>query len=479
MIFQDPLSSLHPFYTRRAGRSTRRSGRTRTSPTRGSRGARGRGARGRSASRTPASGVDSYPHELSGGMRQRVMIAMALVLDPDVLIADEPTTALDVTVQAQILELIARAAARARDGRRPDHARPRRRRRDGRRGRRDVRRPRRRARRRVETILEAPEHPYTWGLLRSLPRLDAPRRERLYPIAGHAAEPRSTSPSGLPVPPALPVRVRRLPASRAARSLDSRPGHAVACHLPRRAERAAGSGRALGEQRRWRHSIARPAMTPAEPLVEVRDLVKHFPLTRGVVLRRSWATSTRSTGCRSRSRAARRSGSSASRAAASRRSPGSSRASSSRRAGSVVYDGEDITPWSRPRAAAAAPRGADDLPGSLLVAEPAADRRARSSASRCASTRLGSKAERRRRVQELMERVGLNPEHYNRYPHEFSGGQRQRIGIARALVDDAQAHRRRRARLGARRLDPGADPQPARGPAARVRAHATSSSPTT
>jgi peptide/nickel transport system ATP-binding protein len=181
MIFQDPLSSLHPFY--RIGKQLVEAIQSHRDVSRAQALDRAVEMLGLVGIPEPRKRVDSYPHEFSGGMRQRVMIAMALSNDPKLLIADEPTTALDVTVQAQILDLIQRlqseldtaivmithdlgVVAEVADeiavmyaGEIVEHASK-------------------------DAIFAAPEHPYTWGLLRSIPRLDLPRGEELVPISG-------------------------------------------------------------------------------------------------------------------------------------------------------------------------------------------------------------------------------------------------------------------------------------------------------
>src|SRR5271170_2404461 len=181
MIFQDPLSSLHPLY--KVGRQLTEAVRAHRDVSKAQARERAIELLGLVGIPDPAPRFDQYPHEFSGGMRQRVMIAMALANEPKLLIADEPTTALDVTVQAQILELMERlqrelgmaiviithdlgVVAEMADDIAVMYAG-----------------------RIVETapaseIFASPEHPYTWGLLRSIPRLERDREEPLVPIPG-------------------------------------------------------------------------------------------------------------------------------------------------------------------------------------------------------------------------------------------------------------------------------------------------------
>jgi len=263
MIFQDPLSSLHPFY--RVGDQIAEAVLAHRDVSKAQARDRAVEMLGLVGIPEPRKRADSYPHEFSGGMRQRAMIAMALSNDPKLLIADEPTTALDVTVQAQILELIERlqsefntavvvithdlgvVAEMADDiavmyaGRIVEKADK-------------------------MSVFTKPQHPYTWGLLSSIPRLSAPRGERLMPIPGRPPS-LITLPGGCSFHPRCPyVRESHKRVDPGLEPAPEQANHLVACLLAATTRQAIWADLEAGrtpEQARAEHVREEPAAVGA------------------------------------------------------------------------------------------------------------------------------------------------------------------------------------------------------------------------
>jgi glutathione transport system ATP-binding protein len=422
-VFQDPMSALTPVYT--VGDQIAEAIEVHQ-PQTGRRAARRRAVELLElvGIAQPDRRARAFPHELSGGERQRVVIAIAIANDPDLLICDEPTTALDVTVQAQILDVL----KTARDvtgagvliithdlgvvGEFADRALV------------------MYAGRIIESAAVADVYrdrrmPYTVGLLGSVPRLDAPQGTRLVPIPGAPPSLSALEP-GCPFAPRCPLAVEECRAQEP-ELVPVAPDHHAACI---RTEHVVGRSAAdiYGVS-----TEAAPVASGEPPVVvRVRDLVKTYPLTKGVLFRRNIGEVRAVDGINFELRQGR--------TLAIVGESGSGKSTTLHeilelappQSGSIDVLGNDVATLN------SATRRALRRDIQVVFQDPAASLDPRLPVSELLAEPLHangfSKADTSRRVAELLQTVGLPHTDASRYPAEFSGGQKQRIGIARALA---------------------------------------------
>lgn len=381
--------------------------------------------------------INDYPHQFSGGMRQRIMIAMAMSCNPKLLIADEATTALDVTTQAQILELLRDLVRKTNTAmvivthnmgivaRYADRiyvmyageiveSGP------------------------CKEIFARPSHPYTIGLLRAIPRLDDPKERKLIPIDGMPPN-LAQKPETCPFLPRCKFKTDRCKTEPSPQLREVAPNHYAACYIDLydRQNPTSGGAKAeiavtVTEEHRKSQWVSKEGN---EVLLEVKNLKTYFPITKGILKRKvgdiravddvsfkihrgetlglvGESGCGKTTVARSILRIYKPTG------------------------GNILFAGKDI---------AALPRRKlrplrKEI--SLIFQDPYSSLDPRQTAGDIVGEPLivnglvKNKAEYNQRVDELFQLVGLDPSLKSRVPHEFSGGQRQRIGIATALASN-------------------------------------------
>jgi len=453
MIFQDPMTSLNPTWT--VGNQIAEAYRLHNDCSRGDALARALEVLELVGLPRPAERLNAYPHQLSGGLRQRVMVAMALVNSPKLLIADEPTTALDVTIQAQILDLI--------DGLRRDfqmavilitH---------------DLGVIAARADRVMvmyagkiaegsdtTELFGSMRHPYTEALFRSIPRFDQDRSQALYAIPGVPPD-LMTPPPGCRFAPRCRNAQARCtqeePLLAPETSDGSRPGagvehteaptvpgeihsgeHVFACFYPVEATAAEDRARSIVvAERAPAEAPLVEAVAPGDVLLSLHDVVKEFPVTAGAVMQRKIGTLKAVSGVSFDVHRGETFGLVGESGCGKTTIGWLITALHRPTSGEIRFAGQDIASlrWGNLRHARR------DL--QLMFQDPYASLDPRMRVGPTIKEpldiqRVGSRADRRKRVAELLDEVGLSPKAAGLYPHEFSGGQRQRIGLARALA---------------------------------------------
>jgi len=430
MIFQDPMTSLNPTMT--VGDQIAETVLLHRGADKKTALARAIEVLGLVGMPRPAERVGSYPHQLSGGMRQRVMIAMALACEPKILIADEPTTALDVTIQKQILELI--DDLRKRLGMavilvthdlgviagRADRAAV------------------MYAGQVVETtstgrLFANPRHPYTEALFGALPEKAAGGSQRLYSIPGRP--PDLTSP-----PPACRFAARCRYAQDTCRQNepplegDSR-DHLYRCFFPvgPAHEPEAAAELKVAEVAHARRARAEAPQDGDGVLLRADHLVKNFAVTAGAVLRRKVGEVSAVADVSFSVRRGQTFGmvgeSGCGKTTVARLIAGLEKASG----GSIVLDGEDLVQLSKRERRRRSPQVQLMFQDSYASLDPRM-RVGPILREPLAIQGIGSRREQRNKIAAILDEVGLPRAAVDRYPHEFSGGQRQRIGLARALI---------------------------------------------